>query len=213
MMDAGVVEVAFIQLQAQYNAQKLQDIIKRTQQIQAHWIRQHQPKLLEGKPYDYTTDAWIGEDQSPHLFLTAPWESVDGHVEWIQSQENISVMQELKQFISQDGGAVDLCHLKPAGENNDFRGDILARGPVKVWKISVKPEQKVKLQEEYRAIETRSSTEPNQRMWAGWKVENEGTEDMVILASPGFEEVVESGIAVRFDEAKVSRFEHKPFLH
>ena len=77
----------------------------------------------------------------------------------------------------------------------------------------MKPEQKAKLQEEYRAIETRSSTEPNQRMWAGWKVENENTEDLVILASPSFEEVVESGIAVRFDEAKVSRFEHKPFLH
>ena len=212
MMDAGVVEVAFIQLQAQYNAHELQDIMKRSQQIQAQWIRQHQPKLLEGKSYDYTTDAWIDE-QSPYLLLTAPWESVDGHNEWIQSQENISVMQELKQFISQHEGAVDLYHLTPAGENNEFRGDILARGPIKVWKISVKPEQKAKLQEEYRAIETRSSTEPNQRMWAGWKVENKNTEDLVILASPGFEEVVESGIAVRFDEAKVSRFEHKPFLH
>ncbi|KAH7191948.1 uncharacterized protein B0J16DRAFT_379842 [Fusarium flagelliforme] len=212
-MDTGVVEVAFIQLQAQYNAQELQDIIKRSRQIQAQWIRQRQPKLLEGKPYDYTTDAWIGEDQPPYLFLTAPWESVDGHNEWIQSQENISVMQELKEFIRQDEGAVDLCHLTPAGENNDFRGDILARGPIKVWKISVKPEEKAKLKEEYRAIETRSSTEPNQRMWAGWKIENENTEDMVILASSSFEEVVESGIAVRFDEAKVSRFEHKPLLH
>ncbi|KAJ4136392.1 hypothetical protein NW768_004005 [Fusarium equiseti] len=210
-MDTGVVEVAFIRLQSQYNAKELQDVIKRTQQIQAQWIRQHQPKLLERRPYDYTTDAWIA-GQSPYLFLTAPWESVDGHNEWIQSQENIFVMRELKKFISQDEEAVDLYHLKPVGEN-DFRGDILARGPVKVWKISVKPEEKAKLEEEYRAIETRSSTEPNQRMWAGWKIENEDTEDLVILASPGFEEVVESGIAVKFDEAKVSRFEHKPFLH
>ncbi|UZP41867.1 hypothetical protein NXS19_009683 [Fusarium pseudograminearum] len=142
-----------------------------------------------------------------------PWESVDAHNQWIQSQENISLMQKLKGFISQDKDSVVLYHFTPAGGNNDFRGDILARGPVKLWKISVKPECKAKLEEEYRAIESQSSTEPNQRMWAGWRIEKEGTENMVILASPGFEEVVESGIAVKFQDAQVSRFEHKPFIH
>ncbi|CAF3584603.1 hypothetical protein SNK03_011936 [Fusarium graminearum] len=208
-----VAEVAFLQLSVDYDPEELRDILQKTQQIQAQWIRLHQPKLLEGKPYNHTTEIWIGEHEKPYMLLTAPWESVDAHNQWIQSQENMSLMQKLKGFISQDKDSVVLYHLTPAGGNNDFRGDILARGPVKLWKITVKPECKAKLEEEYRAIESQSSTEPNQRMWAGWKIEKEGTEDMVILASPGFEEVVESGIAVKFEDAQVSRFEHKPFIH
>jgi hypothetical protein len=209
----GVTEVAFLQLSVDHNTEELRDILKRSQKIQAQWIRQHQPKLLEGRSYDHTTEFWIGEHEKPYLLLTAPWESVDAHNQWIQSQDNISMMQELKGFISQDKDSVVLYHLTPAGGKNDFRGDILARGPIKVWKISVKPEWKAKLEEEYRAIETQSSTVPNQRMWAGWRVEKEDTEDMVILASPSFEEVIESGIAVRFEDTQVSRFEQKPFMH
>ncbi|CEI69419.1 hypothetical protein FVEN_g6944 [Fusarium venenatum] len=208
-----VTEVAFLQLSVDHNPEELRDILLRTQHIQAQWISQHQPKLLEGKPYGHTTEVWIGEHERPYLLLTAPWESVDAHNQWIQSQENMSLMQELKGFISQNRDSVVLYHLTPAGGNNDFRGDILARGPVKLWKISVKPEFKAKLEEEYRIIETQSSTEPNQRMWAGWRVEKEGPEDMVILASPGFEEVIESGIAVKFEDAQVSRFGYRPFMH
>ncbi|KAG8669486.1 hypothetical protein FPOAC2_08815 [Fusarium poae] len=208
-----VAEVAFLQLSVDHNPEELGEILQRTQQIQAQWISQHQPKLLEGKPYHHTTEVWIGEHERPYLLLTAPWESVDAHNQWIQSQENMSLMQELKGFISQDKDSVVLYHLTPAGGNNDFRGDILARGPVKLWKISVTPECKAKLEEEYRIIEAQSSTEPNQRMWAGWRVEKEDTEDMVILASPGFEEVIESGIAVKFEDAQVSRLGHRPFMH
>ncbi|EXL53993.1 hypothetical protein FOCG_07095 [Fusarium oxysporum f. sp. radicis-lycopersici 26381] len=208
---AVIVETASIQLKPGYDEDKLRNILKETQQIQAQWIREHQPNLLEGKPYNYTTDIWITDGEAPYLFLTAPWESVGGHDEWIQSQENISLMQELKEFISQDKDAVALYHLGPAGEN-EFRGDILSRGSVKVWKISVKPEEKASLEKEFRSIETQSATLPGQRMWAGWRIEGDDS-IMVIIASPGFEDVIESGIAVRFEATKVSRFEHKPFLH
>ncbi|RGP76367.1 hypothetical protein FLONG3_5251 [Fusarium longipes] len=209
----GVTEIAFLQLSVDHDTEALRDILKRTQKIQAQWIRQHQPRLLEGKPYGHTTEVWIGQHEKPYLLLAAPWESVDAHNQWIQSQENISLMQELQGFLSQDKDSVVLYHLAPADGSNDFRGDILARGPVKVWKISVKPSWKAALETEYRTIQTQSSTEPNQRMWAGWRVEKGNTKDMVILASSGFEEVIESGIAVKFDEAQVSRFEQKPFIH
>ncbi|KAF9775001.1 hypothetical protein IL306_006924 [Fusarium sp. DS 682] len=208
---AGVVETASIKLRPVYNEEKLRNILKETQRVQAQWIREHQSKLLEGKPYNYTTDAWLSDGEAPYLFLTAPWESVDGHNEWIQSQENISLMQELKEFISQDQDAVALYHLEPAGEN-EYRGDILARGSVKVWRISVKPEEKESLEHDYRLLESQSAILPGQRMWAGWKIEGNDS-NMVIIASPGFEDVIESGIAVRFEATKVSRFEHKPFLH
>ncbi|KAF4453021.1 hypothetical protein F53441_4252 [Fusarium austroafricanum] len=208
---AGIVETAYLQLKAGIDEQKLRDITKATLPIQAQWIREHQPKLLEGKPYDHTTDIWISEDETPCLFLTAPWDSVDGHIEWIKSQENVSLMQEFKEFISDDHDAVVLNHLESAGEN-EFRGDIMVRGLVKVWKISVKPEERASLEKEYREIETQSSALPGQTMWAGWKVEGDGTE-MVIISSPGFEDVIESGIAVRFEDTKVSRFGYKPFLH
>ncbi|SPJ80280.1 uncharacterized protein FTOL_08672 [Fusarium torulosum] len=209
---AGVIENAFIQLRAGYDAQRLRAILKDCQQIQALWIREHQPKLLEGKPYDYTTDCWISKDESPHLLLTAPWESVDGHKEWIQSHENAYVMDDLKAFIREGKDAMVLYHLIPAGEN-EFRGDVIAQGPVKVWRISVEPEEKESLEKEYRLIETSSSTEPGQRMWAGWRVEKEESEELVIIASPSFGDVIESSIVVRTEDAKVSRFEQKPFLH
>ncbi|KAJ4256666.1 hypothetical protein NW762_008762 [Fusarium torreyae] len=208
-----ITEIAFLQLKPGYDEHKLRDILKKTQKVQAQWIREHQPKLLEGKPYDYTTDVWINEDEVPRLFLAAPWESVEAHGEWIKSKENASIMQELQNFISEDRDAVVLYHLKPAGETNDFRGDILGRGLVKVWKISVRPEEKTFLDKEYRLIEDQSPTEPGQKVWAGWKVEEGDAEDMVIIASSSLEDVIESSIAVRFDETKVSRSEHKPFMH
>ncbi|KAF4336626.1 hypothetical protein FBEOM_9502 [Fusarium beomiforme] len=208
---AGVIETAFIQLKPGYDEDMLRNILKESQRVQARWIREHQPKLLEGKPYSHTTDFWIADGEAPYLFLTAPWESVDDHNEWIQSQENISLMQQLKEFISQDQDAVTLHHLEPAGDN-EYRGDVLARGSVKVWRISVKPEEKASLGKDYRLIESQSATLPGQRMWAGWKIEGDDS-NLVIIASPGFEDVIESGIAVRLEATKVSRFEHKPFLH
>ncbi|KAF5674184.1 hypothetical protein FHETE_3017 [Fusarium heterosporum] len=209
---AGVVENALLQLKPGYNAQKLHAILKKSQQIQAQWIREHQPKLLEGKPYDHTTDFWIYEHKSPYLFLTAPWESADAHKEWIKSQENTLLMQELMDFIEQDTDAVVLYHLCPAGKN-EFRGDMLAKWPINVWNITVKPEEKEILEKEYRLIETNSSTEPGQRMWAGWRIEKGEAEELIIIASPSFEDVIESGIAVRMEEDRVSRFEYRPIFH
>lgn len=209
---AGVIENAFMQLRPGYDAQRLRALLKDCQQIQALWIREHQPQLLEGKPYDYTTDCWISEDESPHLLLTAPWESVEGHKEWIQSHENAYVMDDIKALIKEGNDAVDLYHLFPAGEN-EFRGDVLAKGPVKVWRISVKPEEKESLEKEYRLIETNSSTEPGRRIWAGWRVEKEESEELVIIASQSFGDAIESSIVVRMEDTKVSRFEQKPLLH
>ncbi|KAF4969984.1 hypothetical protein FSARC_2887 [Fusarium sarcochroum] len=209
----SVTEIAFLQLKPGYDEQKLRGILKDIQKTQAQWIREHQPNLLEGKPYDYTTDIWITEDEVPRLFLAAPWESVEAHGEWLKSKENASVIQELQGFISEDRDAVVMYHLKPAGETNDFRGDILGRGPVKIWKISVKPEEKTFLDKEYRVIEDQSPTELGQKVWAGWKIEEGDTEDMVIIASSSLEDVIESSIAVRFEDTRVSRSEHKPLMH
>lgn len=209
----GVTEVAFIQLSADHNTEELKEVLEKTQQVQTQWILRHQPQLLEGKPYSHTTDIWISEDDSPRLLLTAPWESVDAHNEWIQSQENTSLMQELKKFIRQDQDSILLYHWTPVKGTNGFRGDTFAQGPVKIWKISVKPEEKAKLEKAFHAVETQSSTETSQMMWAGWKVEEEGRENMVILASPSCEELIESGIASKLEDTRVSRFEHKPLMH
>ncbi|KAM0343044.1 hypothetical protein ACHAPU_008945 [Fusarium lateritium] len=209
---AGVVENALLQLKPGYDAQELHAVLKKSQQIQAQWIREHQPKLLEGKPYDHTTDFWISEHESPSLFLTAPWESADAHEEWIKSQENTLLMQELVDFIDQGKDAVVLYHICPAGKN-EFRGDLLVKWPVKVWNITVKPEEKEILEKEYRLIETNSSTEPGQRIWAGWKIEKGEAEELTIIASPGCEDAIESGIIGRLEEDRVARFEHKPIFH
>ncbi|KAF5019564.1 hypothetical protein F66182_8417 [Fusarium sp. NRRL 66182] len=209
-----VIETAFLQLKVGYDTQKVRDLVKKSQQVQAQWIRKHQPELLEGKPYHHTTDFWFSEDELPCLFLAAPWESVKAHKDWIKSRENTSTMLELQEVMSQDEDAVFLCHLNPAGDEVDLRGDLLAKGPIKVWRISVKPEERTLVEKEYRNIEALSSAGPGQGMWAGWRIEKvKDAEEMIIIASPSMEDAVESNIAVKFVDAKVFRFQYQPFVY
>ncbi|KAF5012980.1 hypothetical protein FDECE_987 [Fusarium decemcellulare] len=206
-----VTEFALLQLNPGLDEAKFVDILKRSQNIQAEWVRKHQPQLLEGKPYTNPSNFFIHRSDPLSIVITAPWESPEGHGEWIACDENKSEMGIIFEYIT-GPESVLVFHLNPAGSEDDLRGDIFAKGPLNVWRISVKHDQKEKLQEHYRNVEREVTADPGHRIWAGWKIEeSEKAEELVVFWSQGVKEDFVSRL-LQVQNPVVHRYELQPFL-
>ncbi|RSL92735.1 hypothetical protein CEP52_013643 [Fusarium oligoseptatum] len=159
-----VNELAIIQLKSGYDEDKFLKLLKVSQDDQAQWIRENQPHLLEGKPYTNPSNFYLEKSDPPYLVITAPWDSPEGHGEWIQSDVNKSAMGGLLEYIAEGPDGVVLFHMKAAGSEDEVRGDLLVQGSFNIWRISVDSDQKEKLQEQYRSVEQEVGTNLNQKV-------------------------------------------------
>ncbi|KAJ4316190.1 hypothetical protein N0V84_007972 [Fusarium piperis] len=201
-----VNEFALIQLKSGYDEDKFLKLLKASQDDQARWIREHQPHLLEGKPYTYPSNFYLQKSNPPYLVITAPWDSPEGHGEWIQSDVNKSAMGGLLEYIAEGPEGVVLFHMKAAGSEDEVRGDLLVQGSFSIWRISVDSDHKKELQAQYRNIEQYvDNTSPNQRVWGGWKVE-EGEKEELVVFSQNTKEDVLSPLA-QVESAQVRRYQ------
>ncbi|KAJ3458082.1 hypothetical protein FSOLCH5_009996 [Fusarium solani] len=186
-----VNEFALLRLKSGYDEDKFLKLVKAGQADQAQWIREHQPHLLEGKAYTNPSNFYLQKSDPPYLVITAPWDSPEGHGEWIQSDVNKSAMGGLLEFIAEGPDGVVLFHMKAAGSEDEVRGDLLVQGSFNIWRISVDSDQKEKLQELYRSVELQiGNTNPNQRVWGGWKVEEGEKEELVVFSQKVKEDVL-----------------------
>ncbi|KAF4977682.1 hypothetical protein FZEAL_5822 [Fusarium zealandicum] len=166
----SVTECAICPLEEGYDEDKFLNLLKEAQHEQNRWIRKHQPHLLEGRPYENLSSFSIQKSSPPLLLITAPWDSPEGHAEWIASDENKVVMGQLSSYFAENSHMV-FYHLDHAGGEDDLRGDIFAQGPFNLWRLTVKPDHKDKLQELFRNVESHgSTTEPSKRIWGGWRI-------------------------------------------
>ncbi|RSL73490.1 hypothetical protein CEP53_000798 [Fusarium sp. AF-6] len=205
-----VNELAIIQLKSGYDKDKFLKLLKASQDDQARWIREHQPHLLEGKPYTNPSNFYLQKSDPPYLVITAPWDSPEGHGEWIQSNVNKSAMGGLLEYIAEGSDGVVLFHMKAAGKEDEVRGDLLVQGSFNIWRISVDSAQKEKLQEQYRSIEQEVGTNPNQRVWAGWKVEQGEKEELVVFSQNAKEDVLSP--LTQVESAQVRRYQVQGIL-
>ncbi|RSL85367.1 hypothetical protein CEP51_003342 [Fusarium floridanum] len=200
-----VNELAIIQLKSGYDEDKFLKLLKVSQDDQAQWIRENQPHLLEGKPYTNPSNFYLQKSNPPYLVITAPWDSPEGHGEWIQSDVNKSAMGGLLEYIAEGPDGVVLFHMKAAGSEDEVRGDLLVQGSFNIWRISVDSDQKEKLQEQYRSVEQEVGTNPNQRVWGGWKVEQGEKEELVVFSQNAKEDVLSP--LTQVESAQVQRYE------
>ncbi|RSL60637.1 hypothetical protein CEP54_006690 [Fusarium duplospermum] len=203
-----VNEFALIQLKSGYDEDKFLKVLKAGQDDQAQWIRDNQPHLLEGKPYTNPSNFYLQKSDPPYLVITAPWDSPEGHGEWIQSDVNKSAMGGLLEYIEGPDGVV-LFHMKAAGKEDEVRGDLLVQGSFNIWRISVDSAQKEKLQELYRKLGV-NNTNPNQRVWGGWKVEEGEKEELVVFSKNVRED--ELSPLSQIEGAQVQRYEVQGLL-
>ncbi|KAM5344817.1 hypothetical protein ACJ41O_010679 [Fusarium nematophilum] len=208
-----VTEFAILQLKSGYDESKFREVLKHSQEVQAQWSREHQPQVLQGKPYSIPSNSFIRKSDPPYLLITAPWDTPEGHAEWIESDENKGLMGSLLEYIAQVPDAVVLFHLSPAGSQDDLRGDLFAREALKVVRVSVKPDQKEKLQEEYRLIESSvGSAESGGRVWGGWRIEKTNDlEELVVFWSQSLKDDVGSRLS-QVQGSDVSGYEFQPLL-
>ncbi|KAM0433955.1 hypothetical protein ACHAPT_003899 [Fusarium lateritium] len=207
-----VNEFALLQLKSGFDEDKFLELLKASQDSQAQWVREHQPHLLKGKPYTNPSNFYLQNSDPPYLVITAPWDSPDGHGEWIQSAVNKSAMGGLLEYIAQGPDGVVLFHMNAAGSDEEVRGDLFVQGSFNIWRISVNSGQKEKLQEEYRNIELDvGNTNPNQRVWGGWKVEKGDKEELVVFWSQDVKEDVLSRL-VEVENIQIRRYEVQGLL-
>ncbi|RSL99056.1 hypothetical protein CDV31_012352 [Fusarium ambrosium] len=200
-----VNELAIIQLKSGYDEDKFLKLLKVSQDDQAQWIRENQPHLLEGKPYTNPSNFYLQKSDPPYLVITAPWDSPEGHGEWIQSDVNKSAMGGLLEYIAEGPDGVVLFHMKAAGSEDEVRGDLLVQGSFNIWRISIDSDQKEKLQEQYRSVEQEVGTNPNQKVWGGWKVEQGEKEELVVFSQNAKEDVLSP--LTQVESAQVQRYE------
>ncbi|KAK7408587.1 hypothetical protein QQX98_009235 [Neonectria punicea] len=184
-----VTEFALLQLKPSYSKSKFIEILRGSLETQDHWVREHQPHMLQDKPYDKLSAFYVQNSDAPCLLINATWDSPEGHGEWLQSPENKTVFANLTEYVADVSNSVVVFHMEPtAGSEDELRGDIFAEEcPFSVCRISVNASQKESVLEKYRSIEAQARVaNPSSRVWAGWRIENDGdVEELVIFWNQG----------------------------
>ncbi|KAL7823805.1 hypothetical protein V8C26DRAFT_4275 [Trichoderma gracile] len=182
-----VTEFAIIKLRPNYDALELLETLMTCQEIQDDWVRRNQPcNLAPGANLSSMyTDA---TDQST-LLITAPWDSPEAHLEWIQSPENRTANGSLSEFAAPGCDSVLLFHMEPAGARAQMREAFQHKDSSEVFdvcRVTVDAGQREEMQKRYRALEDELRAEGLEKsIWAGWRIEKapgeEDKEDLVVF--------------------------------
>lgn len=180
----AVIEFALIKLKHDYDELEFLDAVMHCFEIQDEWIRKHQPHLLKGRDGNLST-MHIARTDPAYLLITAPWDSPEGHAEWIRSEENQEAFEGLKQFFASGDDAVIYFHMSPAGKQRGAPPMFEKHRSFDVDRIYVPPEEKEASQAKYLKIEKALlDLDLEDHMWGGWRIEKSGKmEELVIFSS------------------------------
>ncbi|KAF7563144.1 hypothetical protein G7046_g966 [Stylonectria norvegica] len=197
-----VTEFALLKLEDGYDDANLVDILKHTQEVQDQWVRQHHPKTA----IQHISTFFIQKAEAPLLIILAPWESVEAHQEWIESQENKEVFPKLSAF---PANFLALFHLEPAGREPDFGANLFAKDELSIAHVTVKSNEKQAVQSAYESVE--GQVGQGNRIWAGWWADkvDETQEDLFVFWSRG---IPNENLQDLLDLSKVSN-EIREFHH
>ncbi|KAK2595038.1 hypothetical protein QQS21_007228 [Conoideocrella luteorostrata] len=203
-----VTEFAIISLRSGYDELDFLETLMQCQEIQDAWTRAHHPYNLE--PNTNLSSMYIERSDPPSLLISAPWDSIEAHGEWIQTSENQACNAKISGFIKPGCEAVLLRHLNPAGKELQLRKAFLEKDSFNVARITAGEGKKEKLQEMYEELESGQAVkEADQRLWAGWRIEElDGREELVVFWT---DEVPDEKVRMLMemgDETERKRFTH-----
>jgi hypothetical protein len=182
----GVTEFALLRLRKDgHDDPDLLETLCQTNEIQDQWIDQHQPHLREQD--DNQSQFYLQEaDSEPYLLITAPWDSPEGHKEWIQSKENQEAMVSLiGPFLV--AGDMDLFHMEPAVRDQKMSlKNVTTSASFNVARLSIHPGSRQAVQTEFQRLEDDLvKTYTKRQIWAGWRIEGaEKLETLVVFWNP-----------------------------
>lgn len=182
----GVTEFALLKLQPNYQELELYDVLMQNLELQDEWIRQHQPHLLPPSSNRNLTTAFIAKTDPAYLLLIAPWDSPEGHKEWIASDVNQKGMSEMKRFFAEGDDAVLLFHMTAAGRQKGTPPEFREHECFDVDRIFVCRDEKEEVQAKYRKLEdTFLDLKLEDHVWGGWRIEktSDDAEELVVFSS------------------------------
>lgn len=180
-----VTEFALIKLQPSYDELELYECFMQLLEIQDEWIRRHQPHLLKANKNSNLSSVYKTKSDPSYLLIIAPWDSPDGHQEWLNSEENKAGMAELRRYIAPGDDSVLLFHMEPAGQHKGPPPSFVRHTCFNVDRIFVEPGDKETVQAKYRKVEgALQDLKLEDQLWGGWRIEKPGnTEELVVFSS------------------------------
>ncbi|KAK5993857.1 hypothetical protein PT974_07294 [Cladobotryum mycophilum] len=181
-----VTEFATMKLRSGYDALEFLEALMEVQEIQDAWTRQNQPHNLDAG--DNLSSMYTEDTNPTTLLITAPWDSPQGHHEWIQTGDNQRANARLSQFIVPGCSSVLLFHMESAGKRPQMRTAFVHKDSndgFDICRITVKADQRKLLQSKYQDLEDElRECGLEQSIWAGWRIETSGDdEDLVVFWS------------------------------
>lgn len=168
-----VTEFAILRLRHGHHRPGLLDTLARCQQLQDGWMRCNQPGSLDpGVSISAMSLEQPGPDNgsAPSLLITAPWDSIQAHAQWLRCDENRACNDQLSEYLVSGGDSVLLFHMEPAGTRAQVRRGFVSQGDFNVCRIPVdSARQRDALREAYRALDEAMHPE----VWAGWRLETD----------------------------------------
>lgn len=199
----AVTEIAILHFNTPTHREDIRQSLKRAQSVQEAWHAKHFPHLPSSQVE--RGDAMFEQLEDPaHVLITARWDSVAAHWQWIGGDENKKIMAGLGDYI--DSNNVVLFHLDDA---DIFSGPapqgmiLLTDSPViSVTRMVVGPEAKHLFSVKFE--EVRGVLEDFARPYlvrGGWRVDKEAEtkEEFVLIC--GWE-----SLERHFEFAKDPRF-------
>ena len=185
-----VTEFARIKLKPGYDLEKLRNSLLGVLDLQDSWVSTNQPG--NHRPGCHVSTFYIDvNDQAQPLIITAPWESREGHHEWIAAPDNHACNTALSEF--QDISSTDvvfLFHMKAAGIKAPQLADANLQGRIKIHRIAAPDSDKERLAVEYRKLEDRWTSPIEHAIWAGWKLERTNlTGQLVVFSTDAVPEI------------------------
>lgn len=188
-----VVEVAIITLATNYDQLELYDDLMDCLEAQDNWVQQNKPHLLAGDTRCSNdsvernlSSPYIGCEDPRYLLITAPWDSLEDHHEWIRSKENKAGFCKLAQHFSQAEDAVTLFHVEPVNGGQGPLPSFMGHACFDVHRILVDPADRKLVESTYFVQEDAlSDAKSDHCIWAGWRIEKraDNLQEFVIFSS------------------------------
>lgn len=182
----AVTEFALIRLPPTYDELELYEVLMQNLELQDDWIREHQPHLLPSTATGNLTTAFIAKTDPAYLLLIAPWDSPEGHKEWIASDVNQKGMAELQSYFAKGDDAVVLFHMSAAGKQKGPPPEFREHKCFEVDRIFVPKSERETVQGKYKKLEDALlDLKLGDHVWGGWRIEptSDDADELVVFSS------------------------------
>lgn len=142
------------------------------------WTEAHAPTLPVGEPSARGAALYQQLEDKTITLVTAHWESVAQHHEWIGSAENQTAMADLGPMI--DPSRVEFFHVEGV---EMFPADTIEHGLLTVLRIGVSGEEKERLEGIWKEARELLQSAAGCEFRAGWKIEKGDRDEFVVVGA------------------------------